>query len=108
MRYVMAFLAVVMLFGCTQEAQNQLGRKIQNWTGTDGVMEIYAGEQLVRRFIKVDKLSTAYGTSDSQARGYRFGYGVLDVNLNGQVDKGEKKIYFEVSEFSTYVFYEQP
>ncbi|MDO4766597.1 MAG: hypothetical protein Q4B25_00380 [Pseudomonadota bacterium] len=108
MRYVMAFLAVAMLCGCTQEAQNQLGRKIQNWTGTDGVMEIYAGEQLVRRFIKVDKLSTAYGTSDSQARGYRFGYGVLDVNLNGQVDKGEKKIYFEVSEFSTYVFYEQP
>lgn len=108
MRYVMAFLAVAMLCGCTQEAQNQLGRKIQNWTGTDGVMEIYAGEQLVRRFIKVDKLSTAYGTSDSQARGYRFGYGVLDANLNGQVDKGEKKIYFEVSEFSTYVFYEQP
>lgn len=62
----------------------------------------------MRRFIKVDKLSTAYGTSDSLARGYRFGYGVLDANLNGQVDKGEKKIYFEVSEFSTYVFYEQP
>ncbi len=108
MRYMMTFLAVAMLCGCTQEAQNQLGRKIQNWTGTDGVMEIYTGEQLVRRFIKVDKLSTAYGTSDSLARGYRFGYGVLDANLNGQVDKGEKKIYFEVSEFSTYVFYEQP
>lgn len=108
MRYMVTFLAVVMLCGCTQEAQNQLGRKIQNWTGTDGVMEIYTGEQLVRRFIKVDKLSTAYGTSDSLARGYRFGYGVLDANLNGQVDKGEKKIYFEVSEFSTYVFYEQP
>lgn len=105
---MMTFLAVAMLCGCTQEAQNQLGRKIQNWTGTDGVMEIYTGEQLVRRFIKVDKLSTAYGTSDSLARGYRFGYGVLDANLNGQVDKGEKKIYFEVSEFSTYVFYEQP
>ncbi|AMD92979.1 hypothetical protein AXF15_07590 [Desulfomicrobium orale DSM 12838] len=91
MRYMVTFLAVVMLCGCTQEAQNQLGRKIQNWTGTDGVMEIYTGEQLVRRFIKVDKLSTAYGTSDSLARGYRFGYGVLDANLNGQVDKGEKK-----------------
>ncbi|WP_236884744.1 hypothetical protein [Desulfomicrobium orale] len=88
---MVTFLAVVMLCGCTQEAQNQLGRKIQNWTGTDGVMEIYTGEQLVRRFIKVDKLSTAYGTSDSLARGYRFGYGVLDANLNGQVDKGEKK-----------------
>lgn len=88
---MVTFLAVVMLCGCTQEAQNQLGRKIQNWTGTDGVMEIYTGEQLVRRFIKVDKLSTAYGTSDSLTRGYRFGYGVLDANLNGQVDKGEKK-----------------
>ena len=88
---MVTFLAVVMLCGCTQEAQNQLGRKIQNWTGTDGVMEIYTGEQLVRRFIKMDKLSTAYGTSDSLARGYRFGYGVLDANLNGQINKGEKK-----------------
>lgn len=109
MRYtMMAFLAVMMLGGCTQEAQNQLGRRIQNWTGTNGVMEVYAGEQLVRRFIKVDKLSTAYGTSDKEARGYRFGYGVMDTNLNGQVDSGEKKVYFEVSEFSTYIFYEQP
>lgn len=41
MRYMMTFLAVAMLCGCTQEAQNQLGQKIQNWTGTDGVMEIY-------------------------------------------------------------------
>lgn len=109
MRYTAMFLlAAIVLCGCTQEAQNQLGRRIQNWTGTNGVMEVYAGGQVVRRFIKVDKLSTAYGTSDKEARGYRFGYGVMDANLNGQVDSGEKKVYFEVSEFSTYVFYEQP
>ena len=29
-------------------------------------------------------------------------------NLNGQVDPGEKRIYFEVSAFSTYVFFEDP
>ena len=103
-------LAVLLagLFGCTQEAQNQLGRSIQNWTGTNGVLEVYSGEKLVRRFVKIDKLSTAYGTSDSQARGYRFGYGIADANLDGMPGTGEKKVYFEVSEFATYVFYEQP
>ena len=33
--------------GCTQETQNQWSRAVQNWTGTDGVLEIYAGEVLV-------------------------------------------------------------
>jgi hypothetical protein len=32
------------------------------------VVEVYAGDKLVRRFIRVDKLSTALGTSDSEAR----------------------------------------
>ena len=36
------------LVGCTQESQNRIGRSIQNWTGTDGVLEIYAGDTLVR------------------------------------------------------------
>jgi hypothetical protein len=54
----------LMMTACTQESQNKIGRSIQNWTGTDGVLEVYAGEKLVRRFINVDKLSTAYGTSD--------------------------------------------
>ena len=44
---------------CTQEQQNKLRRDVQNWTGTNGVLEIYAGDKLVRRFVKVDKLSTA-------------------------------------------------
>lgn len=94
---------------CTQEVQNQVGRAVQNWTGTDGVLDIYAGERLVKRFIKIDKLSTALGTGDSSARSYRYGYGFLDSNQNMRVDEGEKKVYFEISDFSTnYIFYENP
>lgn len=97
------------LVSCTQETQNKFGRAVQNWTGTDGVLEIYAGEKLVKRFMKIDKLSTAMGTNDTQPRPYRFGYGVLDVNLNGQKDSGEKQVYFEFSDYSTpYIFYEDP
>ena len=96
-------------FGCTQETQNKLGRAVQNWTGTNGVLEIYAGEKLVKRFLKIDKLSTANSTQGNQPRPYRFGYGVLDANLNGVADAGEKKVYFEFSDYSTsYVFFEQP
>jgi hypothetical protein len=101
-------LASFLLISCTQEQQNKINRDIQNWTGTNGVMEVYAGDKLVRRFLKVDKLSTALGTDDGKPRAYRFGYGVLDENLNFQADPGEKKVYFEVSDFSTYVFFENP
>ncbi len=95
--------------GCTQETQNRLGRAIQNWTGTDGVLEVYAGDKLVRRFLKIDKLTTAVSTDGDTDRPYRFGYGVLDENLNGKVDAGEKRVYFEISDYSTsYVFYENP
>jgi hypothetical protein len=97
------------LSACTQETQNQFGRSVQNWTGTNGVLEILAGDKVVRRFIEVDKLSTAYGTDDSEPRPYRFGYGVMDENLNGTRDDGEKKVYFELSDYSTpYLFYEAP
>ena len=105
---VTGLLALAALASCTQEQQNQIHRDIQNWTGTNGVLEIYAGPQLVKRFLKIDKLSTALGTNDGQPRAYRFGYGVLDENLNNQIDPGEKRVYFEVSDFSTYVFYESP
>jgi hypothetical protein len=101
-------VAVAALAACTQEQQNKLGRDIQNWTGTNGVLEVYAGDKLVRRFVKVDKVSTALGTDDKVARAYRFGYGVLDENLNFIADPGEKKVYFEVSDFSNYVFFENP
>ncbi len=100
---------VALTTSCTKETQNQIERGIQNWTGTDGVLEIYAGDKVVRRFINIDKISTAYGTDDGKARPYRFGYGVLDENLNMQKDPGEKKVYFEISDYATnYVFFENP
>ena len=99
----------MLVAGCTQESQNKLGRAVQNWTGTDGVLEVYAGDKLVKRFMKIDKVTTASGTSNDQDRPYRFGYGVLDENMNGKVDDGEEKVYFEFSDYSTsYIFYEQP
>jgi hypothetical protein len=102
-------MILMVVVSCTQESQNKLGRSIQNWTGTDGVLEIYAGDKLVRRFIKIDKLSTAYGTSDKEPRPYRYGYGYLDENFNMQKDDGEKKVYFEFSDYaSNYVFFENP
>lgn len=101
-------VAAVFLSACTQEQQNKISRGIQNWTGTNGVMEVYAGDKLVRRFIQVDKVSTALGTDDKQPRAYRYGYGVLDENLNMAVDPGEKKVYFEVSDYSNTVFFESP
>ena len=106
---LIAVPALVTIAGCTQETQNKIGRSIQNWTGTDGVLEIYAGDKLVKRFIKIDKLSTAFGTSDQSPRPYRFGYGYLDANLNMARDSGEKKVYFEFSDYaSNYIFFENP
>ncbi len=98
-----------LLSACTQEAQNKFSRSVQNWTGTDGVLDIYMGEKLVQRFIKIDKLSTAQSTSSDNDRSYRYGYGYMDKNLNFEVDKGEKKVYFEISDYATpYIFYDLP
>ncbi|MGB5732842.1 MAG: hypothetical protein WBM40_00155 [Thiohalocapsa sp.] len=104
-----AIAAALAASGCTQETQNKIGRSIQNWTGADGVLEVYAGEKLVRRFIKIDKLSTAVATEGLGSRPYRFGYGVLDANQDGMHNDGERKVYFEISDYSTnYVFYGDP
>jgi hypothetical protein len=109
LRWTSLPLAAAFALACTQETQNELGRAVQNWTGTDGVLEIYAGDKLVRRFLHIDKLSTAMGTGDREPRAYRYGYGVFDANLNGAVDPGEKKVYFEFSDYAAaYVFYEDP
>jgi len=106
----MTLVAVTLFFtACTQETQNKLGRSIQNWTGTHGVLDIYMGGKLVQRFIGIDKLSTAIATDGTTSRNYRYGYGYLDKNFNYKIDEGEKKLYFEVSNYSTpYVFYENP
>ena len=78
----MLLVMVLVLTACTQEQQNKFGRGVQNWTGTDGVLDIYASDKLVMRFIKIDKMSTGIGTSDNEARSYRYGYGVVDENFN--------------------------
>lgn len=106
---IIAPLATALTGGCTQETQNRFGRAVQNWTGNDGILEIYAGETLVKRFLKIDKLTTAAATQGNEPRPYRFGYGVLDENLNAVADAAEKKVYFEFSDYSTpYVFYGNP
>jgi hypothetical protein len=101
-------VSMLLLVACTQEQQNKISRDIQNWTGTNGVLEVYAGDKLVRRFIKVDKVSTALGTDDGRPRAYRYGYGVFDENLNFVADPGEKKVYFEIGDYSNYIFFENP
>lgn len=106
---IVAALVALSSFGCTQETQNKLGRAVQNWTGTNGVLEVYAGDKLVKRFLKIDKLTTADATQSNHTRPYRFGYGVLDANLNNEVDSDERKVYFEFSDYSTsYIFFERP
>lgn len=101
--------ALIGLSACTQETQNKFGRALQNYTGTNGVLDVYAGNKLVKRFIKIDKLSTAVATQSDASRPYRFGYGILDSNQNMVKDSGEKRVYFEFSDYSTsYIFYENP
>ncbi len=109
LKFLTLAVAAMALSSCTQETQNKIGRSVQNWTGTNGVLEIYAGPNLVKRFLEIDKLSTAMGTDDKTPRPYRYGYGRIDLNLNGKVDPGEVKVYFEISDYSTnYVFYAAP
>ncbi len=105
---IVAAAAALLATGCTQETQNSLSRSLQNWTGTNGVLDVYAGDKLVHRFIKIDKISTAYGTNDGKPRPYRYGYGIDDMNFNMKKDPGEQKVYFEFSDYSTsYIFYER-
>ena len=93
---------------CTQE-QNKISRSIQNWTGTNGVLDVISEGKILYRVIRIDKLSTAKATGGAQSRPYRFGYGVLDVNQNYVKDPGEHETYFEISDYATsYFFYENP
>ena len=108
---VLIVIALMMIgvSACTQEQQNRISRGFQNWTGTNGVLDVFSEGKIMYRFIKIDKMSTATETGGSSARPYRFGYGFFDKNQNYQVDAGEKKVYFEISDFGTnYVFYENP
>ena len=107
---VFCSLIVFVINSCTQEQQNKFSRSIQNFTGTNGVLDVMSEGKVMYRIINIDKLSTAISTSaGSIPRPYRFGYGVYDLNFNYKQDAGEKKMYFEFSDYSTpYFFYENP
>ena len=110
MKKFLLLVGLVFLFSGCEEKQNKISRYIQNWTGVNGVLEVYAGDKIVKRFIKIDKLSTAVSTEGVNiSRPYRYGYGYIDKNLNFRIDADEKKVYFEFSDYSTnYIFYENP
>lgn len=107
--WCLSALVFLVANSCTQETQNRISRSIQNWTGTNGVLDVLGGDKLLYRFIQIDKLSTAIETGGKHARPYRYGYGILDTNQNYKKDRDEKKVYFEISDYSTqYVFYDNP
>jgi len=110
MKYItLLAISLLLLSSCTQETQNKFGRAVQNWTGIHGILEIYAGNKLVKRFLNIDKLTTGVSTQGNEARPYRYGYGILDENMNMIADRNEKKVYFEFSDYSTsYIFYTYP
>ena len=101
---------VLHLSGCTFETRNRISRSIQNFTGTNGVVDVYSDGKVMYRFLQVEKLTTGEATDGSkEARAYRFGYGHFDTNQNYKVEPNEKKVYFEVSDYATsYLFYENP
>ena len=105
-------LVLVATSSCTQEVQNRISRSIQNWTGTNGVLDVLSDGKVMYRFINIDKLTTATATGtggSGESRSYRYGYGALDKNQNYKVDADEKVLYFEVSDYATnYIFYENP
>ena len=41
------------LMSCTQETQNKISRGIQNWTGTNGVLDVISEGKIMYRFIKI-------------------------------------------------------
>ncbi|WP_456384242.1 hypothetical protein [Persephonella sp.] len=97
-----------MLF--SPERLNIIGRTIETTIGFEnGVVEFYSGGVLVKRFLKVEKLTTATGTYQKQVRPYRFGYGYIDLNLDGKLNKNEKelgKVYFEIPSPRDYIYYD--
>ena len=109
MKHLAFSVALLGLISCTQESQNKISRSVQNWTGTNGVLDVISNGKLMYRFINIDKLTTGSATGGEESRAYRYGYGVMDTNMNYVPDPGEKKLYFEISDYSTnYVFYENP
>ncbi|SNZ09918.1 hypothetical protein SAMN06265182_1663 [Persephonella hydrogeniphila] len=92
------------------ERINILGRTIETTLGFEnGIVEFYSCGKLIKRFLKVEKLTTAKGTYEKQTRPYRFGFGYIDINLDGILNKNEKekgKVYFEIPSQRDYIYYD--
>ena len=92
------------------ERINIIGRTIETTFGFDnGIVEFYSCGKLIKRFLKVEKLTTARGTYKKETRPYRFGYGYMDKNLDGVLNKDEKKlgkVYFEIPSSRDYIYYD--
>lgn len=109
MRKSATFLMLALTTSSCLETRNKVSRSVQNMTGVEGVVDVLAGDKVLHRFLEVKKLTTALATHGNDTRDYRYGWGIYDKNQNFKVDEGEKKVYFEVSNYSTmYVFYENP
>ncbi len=120
MRNVLIAIGVLLLIGLglffayriffAPERINIISRTIETTLGFDnGVVEFYSGGVLVKRFLKVEKLTTAKGTYEKATRPYRFGFGYIDLNLDGVLNKNEKKlgkVYFEIPSPRDYVYYD--
>ena len=102
-----ALIAVAALTGCTQETQTNLSVRCGTGPETTAFWKC-TGDKLVRKFIDIDKISTASATRLRRAA-VPLRLWCFDGNLNGIKDPGEKRVYFEFSDYSTsYVFYEAP
>ena len=108
--FVLIVISIIGLKLFSEESQNKISRAFSTTLGMkNGCVEVYFGHVTAgKRFLNVEKFSTAIGTDDGNARPYRYGYGYNDINLNGILDISEKKIgkdYFEVSEYSQYIYF---
>ena len=109
LRFIAVLLLTILAASCTQEVRNKISRSIQNWTGTNGVLDVLSEGKVMYRFVNIDKMTTATATGGHEARAYRYGYGAFDKNFNYKQDPDEKVVYFEISDYATnYIFYENP
>ena len=107
--FLLLILGVGARFLITEEGQNRISRSIQNFIGAKyGKVVVYQNGSPVFSAYNVEKLSTAYGTDDGAPRNYRYGYGHIDLNNDGKLDikEKEKKRYFEIPNFATYVYFD--
>jgi len=112
---LVAFIVAIVIFLIyrwifSPERMNIIGRTVETTFGfKNGVVEFYSCGKLVKRFLKVEKLTTAKGTYEKSTRPYRFGYGYIDLNLDGILNKNEKKlgkVYFEIPSYRDYIYYD--